>query len=139
MTKQWIGVELDGTLAEVDKLSGDHIGEALPRMVSLVKDWLDAGKPVKILTTRNVTGSSLLRIKSWLSDNGLGGLDVVALDADMGTLWSARAVRVEHNTGKPCRACADAPVQRHSTHVMGGGFLAPRLGYTDQRFHLTDC
>lgn len=44
---------MDGTLAVYDEWRGaHHIGEPIPLMVARVKDWLAAGKVVKIFTAR---------------------------------------------------------------------------------------
>lgn len=49
----WIGVDLDGTLAEYNGwVAPDQIGKPIPRMVELVKRWLDEGKDVRIFTAR---------------------------------------------------------------------------------------
>ena len=49
----WIGVDLDGTLAYHDTWKGhEHIGEPIPAMLQRVKDWLDRGLTVKIFTAR---------------------------------------------------------------------------------------
>ena len=49
----WIGVDLDGTLAHYDEWRGvEHIGAPIPRMVERVKDWLQLGIEVRIVTAR---------------------------------------------------------------------------------------
>ena len=49
----WIGVDLDGTLAEYDGWKGyEHIGAPIPAMVDRVKRWLAEGRCVKIFTAR---------------------------------------------------------------------------------------
>ena len=53
MSTGWIGVDLDGTLAQYDGWKGtEHIGEPIPLMVQRVKDWLEAGHEVRIFTAR---------------------------------------------------------------------------------------
>ena len=45
-SRQWIGVDLDGTLAEADAWQGfDHIGKPVPQMVKRVRIWLELGIP----------------------------------------------------------------------------------------------
>lgn len=52
-TSGWIGVDLDGTLAEYNGWQGiDHIGKPIPKMVNRVKKWLSEGVQVKIFTAR---------------------------------------------------------------------------------------
>lgn len=49
----WIGVDLDGTLAEYDGWKGpSHIGKPIEPMVARVKEWLKEGKDVRIFTAR---------------------------------------------------------------------------------------
>jgi len=52
-SRQWIGVDLDGTLAEADAWQGfDHIGKPVPQMVKRVRIWSELGYRVKIVTAR---------------------------------------------------------------------------------------
>jgi hypothetical protein len=50
----WIGVDLDGTLAEQDPANPHafEIGEPIPAMVARVRRWLDEGRDVRIFTAR---------------------------------------------------------------------------------------
>ena len=49
----WIGVDLDGTLAEsVKSQAGEDIGIPVHRMVKQVKKWLARGEDVRIFTAR---------------------------------------------------------------------------------------
>lgn len=51
--KGWIGVDLDGVLAEYHSWRGkEHIGDPLPKMVEQVKQWIVEGKDVRIFTAR---------------------------------------------------------------------------------------
>jgi FMN phosphatase YigB (HAD superfamily) len=52
-TTEWVGFDLDGTLAHYDEWV-DHvsIGEPVPRMVSLLKKYLARGMEVRIFTAR---------------------------------------------------------------------------------------
>ncbi|TSJ91513.1 hypothetical protein [Chitinimonas sp. BJB300] len=136
---KWIGVELDGTLAEFNKQYPEEIGEPLGYMVSLVKGWLKDHQTVKVLTPRASTSSGMSKVKAWLGDNDLNGVEVIASDPDMVTLWSSRAVRVEFNSGKLCRGCSDAPVQKHSLPLRAGGQLGSAMRFVDERVYLTDC
>jgi hypothetical protein len=108
MTQQWIGVDLDGTLATYDGWHGpDHIGDPIPEMVDRVKAWLVCGKRVRIFTARACIPSQIPPVERWLSENGLGGLSVTCLkDFEMTELWDDRCIRVESNTGAVCARCA---------------------------------
>lgn len=49
----WIGVDLDGTLAEYNGWVGPtEIGAPIPLMVNRVQDWLAEGQEVRIFTAR---------------------------------------------------------------------------------------
>ena len=43
-TSGWVGVDLDGTLAQYDGWKGvDHIGDPVPKMLERVRNWLADG------------------------------------------------------------------------------------------------
>ena len=104
----WIGVDLDGTLAEFHQWEGIHaIGAPVPRMLERVKNWLDEGKDVRIFTARVGPGQSpfatmtaRLAIRNW-SIRHLGRALPVTATKDFGMieLWDDRAVHVIANTG----------------------------------------
>ncbi len=103
----WIGVDLDGTLAEYNGWCGvEDIGEPIPEMMSRVKRWLEQGIKVKIFTAR-VSGDraeavqSRYYIERWLKLHGLEDLEITcSKDYAMTELYDDRAVQVEMNTGK---------------------------------------
>lgn len=69
--KEWIGFDLDGTLAKYDGWKGiDNIGEPVKPMVDLIKKLHDEGKVVKILTAR---------VAPRLRDDGTVGEDFVKM------------------------------------------------------------
>ena len=97
----WIGVDLDGTLAESERwLSMSRIGPPVPLMMRRVKAWVEKGLRVKIMTARAGNEEGLAATQQWLADNGLAGLEVTdKKDFDMLELWDDRAIQVVHNTG----------------------------------------
>jgi len=100
--EQWIGVDLDGTLAEYNDWKGiEHVGEAVPAMLNRVKGWLAEGKKVKIFTARVTEGPEAIRyIHAWLTAQGLPELEVTNVkDFDMVALWDDCCVSVITNTG----------------------------------------
>lgn len=102
--KQWIGVDLDGTLCETETWKGfDHIGKPVPLMLKRVKIWLEMGYRVKIVTARAADPEQAIPpIKAWLKQQGLPDLEVTnGKDMDMIELWDDRCVQVIPNTGKP--------------------------------------
>lgn len=110
MSKGWIGVDLDGTLAEYHGWPEDgSIGPPIPFMLQRVKKWLAEGKQVKIMTARVSPNSRGHRevlhqrslIANWCIRNVGLELDVTCeKDYGMVELWDDRAVRVERNTGR---------------------------------------
>ena len=47
---QWIGVDLDGTLAQADPWQNFEHMKPIPNMMKRVKIWLELGYRVKIVT-----------------------------------------------------------------------------------------
>ena len=99
--KEWIGVDLDGTLAKDDGWQGiEHIGEPVDAMVRRVKRWRSAGKNVKIFTARVDDPDSIPYIKAWLTGLGLGDMEITNVkDRYMKELWDDRAKGVKKNQG----------------------------------------
>lgn len=115
----WIAVDFDGTLGKYDGwVSGDHLGQPIPKMVARVKSWLAQGHTVKIFTARvgctglrtdkgNVDGEEFAEhqrslIREWCVEHIGVPLDVTATkDFGMIELWDDRAVQVKMNTGEP--------------------------------------
>ena len=68
--KGWIGVDLDGTLAEDNGYDGPtDIGPPVPGMVERVKEWLAKGREVRVVTARV---SPLADFQDWRRA-GVGG------------------------------------------------------------------
>ena len=102
--EEWIGVDLDGTLAEYDEWRGmDHIGRPIPKMVERVKVWLADGQLVKILTARANTPEAIPYVKKWLVEvAGLPELEVTNVKAhNVKEIWDDKARQVVPNTGDP--------------------------------------
>ena len=107
--EEWIGFDLDGTLAKYDGWKGvEHIGEPVTTMVVVAKllHWL--GKKIKILTARvapredgDCGDKAKKYIEKWCEKN-LGFVPEIThlKDASMAALFDDRAVAVEQNTGK---------------------------------------
>lgn len=101
--KQWIGVDLDGTLAYYDRWRGSqHIGEPIHLMVDRVQRWIKEGRNVKIFTAR-VSEPDFDEgvVQRWLEACGIGRLPVTNVkDMYMVELWDDRCVQVVRNTGE---------------------------------------
>lgn len=105
----WIGVDLDGTLAQYESWGDGSIGEPIPAMLERVKAWLDAGQMVQIVTARVGPGvppeerqQQAIRIGLWCKMH-LGQMVPVRCSKDfsMRELWDDRAIQVQTNTGRP--------------------------------------
>ena len=97
----WIGVDLDGTLAEATSWQGiSHIGPPVPLMMRRVQQWLSKGLRVKIMTARAGDPEGVLATQAWLKANGLPELEVTdKKDFGMIELWDDRAIQVVQNRG----------------------------------------
>jgi hypothetical protein len=106
----WIGVDLDGTLAEYHGWDNGKIGAPIPAMVVRVKAWLSAGREVRIVTARVAAGAGRTypqiayehnRIMDWCQEHIGRGMPITASkDFMMLELWDDRVVHVEKNTGR---------------------------------------
>ncbi len=112
----WVGVDLDGTLAESPAPSIFAVGEPVPRMVALVHRLLTDGVDVRIFTARvaacgKVSGADLVDdgafaaaqtalVKAWCEEHIGRELPVTATkDFAMAMLFDDRAFHVIANTG----------------------------------------
>ena len=103
----WIGVDLDGTLAEYDGWKGElHIGAPIGLMIERVKQWIAEGVDVRIFTARMCGDDGrdvqLVRdvIESWCVEHlGFALLITNVKDYGMTELWDDKAVQVIRNTG----------------------------------------
>ena len=102
--EHWIGVDLDGTLAEYDKYDGANIGKPIPLMLIRVKKWIAEGQKVKIFTARvahDEDGEHQKAIGRWCKKHIGRKLEVTCVkDFGMTELWDDRAVQVQKNTGR---------------------------------------
>lgn len=101
--EEWIGVDLDGTLAYYDHWRGvHHVGRPIPAMVERVKSWIQVGKKVKIFTARVAQPDYDDEVvQKFLIDCGIGSLPVTnQKDYKMVELWDDRCVQVVPNTGE---------------------------------------
>ena len=108
----WIGVDLDGTLAEYNGWQGEmHIGPPVPLMLERVKAWIAAGKQVRIFTARvstaegNRATSTVQSIKGVIQEwceQHVGQVLPITCEKDfaMIELWDDRCVQVVPNTGR---------------------------------------
>ena len=104
----WIGVDLDGTLAEYHGFESlEHIGRPVPAMLSRVKTWLKEGQEVRIVTARVGPGldqkdinNALRAITHWCFKHVGCQLPITcSKDYGMIELWDDRCIQVIPNTG----------------------------------------
>jgi hypothetical protein len=102
LNNEWIGVDLDGTLAYYHGFTGEYnIGDPIPEMLKRVKQVMADGKTVKIFTARAGDPSAIPYVKEWLIKHGIGGLEITNVkDFSMIELWDDRCIQVISNTGK---------------------------------------
>ena len=98
----WIGVDLDGTLAQYGGWLGpETIGEPIPAMMDRVRNWIRQGKTVKIFTARACVPEQIPFVLEWLKKHSLEGVEVTNVkDFEMLELYDDRCVTVETNTGR---------------------------------------
>jgi len=101
-SSSWIGIDLDGTLAEYNGWEGpEHIGIPIPSMVKILKLLIEKGYNVKIFTARAYVSTNIPIVKKWLSDNLLPDLEITNIkDFNMILLIDDRCIQVEKNTGR---------------------------------------
>lgn len=109
----WVGVDLDGTLAHYTEwVDAETIGAPIPAMVGRIKNMIQLGFKVKLLTARassnGTVGRDLEAAKfriaadDWMVDHLGIALPVTSKkDFAMIELWDDRAVQVVPNKGTP--------------------------------------
>lgn len=111
--EEWIGVDLDGTLAQSHHPRGRknsswegerNIGAPVPAMLKRVKQWVKSGKKVKIFTARAVRKTAIPHVQKWLKKHGLEGLEITnQKDPGLNKFYDDRARQVVRNTGELVR------------------------------------
>lgn len=104
---EWVGVDLDGTLAQYDGWKGiKHIGEPVPAMLKKVMQLLADGVEVRIVTAR-VGGAypDAAEARCWINSWCLMHLNQLVpvtaeKDQRMIELWDDRVLQVVANTGE---------------------------------------
>lgn len=111
----WIGVDLDGTLAKhyTGPFEETKIGAPVEKMVNRVKEWLDDGKTVKILTARAATMTDAARkaVEAWCKEHIGQVLEITAMkDPGMTELWDDRAISIKADTGEVVKAASGTDI-----------------------------
>lgn len=114
MQKRWIAVDFDGTLATWDVPWPDDyraVGEPVPAMVALVKQWLAEGEDVRIFTARMDCYHPVFKylteqqvkgpIEKWCVKHLGRALPITnKKDYFCKALYDDRAIQVERDTGR---------------------------------------
>jgi hypothetical protein len=102
--EDWVGVDLDGTLARTD--NPGHfappypLGEPVLSMLEMVKSLLAAGVTVKIFSARACEPAGIPAIQDWAERHGLGRLEVTNLkDFNLIRFYDDRAIQICPNLG----------------------------------------
>jgi len=121
MSKGWIGIDLDGTLAVYDGWNSGKIGRPVPDMMRKVKGMLATGERVKIMTARVSTSQEKgidsgehaseefvaeqhKMINDWCIEHVGKSLEVTSVkDFNMIKLYDDRCITVLENTGRCAR------------------------------------
>ncbi len=104
--KSWIGVDLDGTMAQYEGWKGaGHIGAPIHAICERIRALLKAGETVKVFTARMSVPTQVPEfIESWTEWSQLQFGQVLeatcSKDYAMIELWDDRAVAVEAGTGR---------------------------------------
>ena len=111
----WFAVDFDGCLAHYDEWKGEGVyGAPVPRMVALVRAWLEAGQKVKIFTARANSEVDRAGVAAWCVEHIGQELEVTATkDYGMIALWDDRCVQVLPNTGIPLQERYEALLESH--------------------------
>jgi hypothetical protein len=109
MTTEYIGIDLDGTLAQIIRTPSSltDIGLPVPLMLQRVQHWIKEGKEVRIITARvnaednpNVE-KNRVAIDKWLKKYVGQSLPITSKKShNMIELWDDRAIQVIPNTGE---------------------------------------
>lgn len=107
----WIGVDLDGTLAEWTDghFTAGKIGDPVPLMADRVRAWLAAGEEIRIFTARvshtdqspDEVERNRTIIEMWTEKHFGVKLKVTCQkDYLMKALWDDVCIQIEKNTGR---------------------------------------
>lgn len=120
----WIGVDLDGTLAEYHGWVGPtEIGAPIPAMIDRVKEWRRKYTDVRIFTARcyplnfvpksysadwtpvgyeqTIAKTAVEAIRAWCLEHIGECLPITCVkDYAMFQLWDDRCIQIEQNTGR---------------------------------------
>lgn len=102
----WIGVDLDGTLAQYGGWKGpDTIGDPVPTMKERVMKWLNEGAEVRIFTAEDVVLFVKDVSREWAAALApvMAGIERAAVQTAVQLTQYSQCIRDAVNTYKPFR------------------------------------
>ena len=102
----WIGVDLDGTLAQYGGWKGpDTIGDPVPMMKERVMKWLNEGAEVRIFTAEDVVLFVKDVSREWAAALApvMAGIERAAVQTAVQLTQYSQCIRDAVNTYKPFR------------------------------------
>jgi hypothetical protein len=98
--QEWIGVDLDGTLAYWTSWEQEGIGYPISKTYMRILNWIEKGERVKIFSARANYEDQIHEIRNWLDEYGLPQLEITCVkDYLCKQIWDDRAVSVAFNEG----------------------------------------
>ncbi len=97
----WIGVDLDGTLAEYHGWQGaNHIGRPVPLMANRVRQWIISGIDIRIFTARANIPEQIPPVEAWCEKH-FGKIFPITnrKDFEMIALYDDKCIQLVPNTG----------------------------------------
>lgn len=113
----WVGVDLDGTLAKVEKENIEPpypIGDPVESILTFCKDLASTGLKVKVFTAREVISGGKEKVELWLKKHSIESVFsgiTATKDPDMIFFLDDRAFRVVD--GKIASSGYGVPVVKH--------------------------
>ena len=95
----WVGFDFDGTLVEFPRAGQSHGGD-IPSMVRLLRELVEQGVEVRIVTAKAAYPELTAVVQRWLDSHGIGGVKITdRKDFEMVALFDDLAISVEKGIG----------------------------------------
>lgn len=103
--RQWIGVDLDGTIAHFDHVKWHNeinlVGEPIHNMINMIRTLVKADVRVKIFTARASRACALPAIEKWVRKHVGYALEITNVkDFDCVAIFDDIATGVRFNSGQ---------------------------------------
>lgn len=104
----WVGVDLDGTLAEYHGWDDGRIGRPIEVMVRRIKLWLERGREVKIMTARASFPEMVVPVQDWLEETHSG---LYYHMSGIGPMWEVTSQPEPRHGYRTAREAIDAAMR----------------------------